>query len=153
MSRYNHNKKGGMIMSKRLFIMIGMMGLCMTGFGLTLAFGGGVMIEEEKADRNIGIMTGGVGIEERDAMEKKAAPYDLKLVFAVRNGSYLSGIHVRIKDATGNLLIDRTSRGPWFYADLPPGAYVIEVLYRGESKTRRVVTGTGMKKVMFHWKE
>jgi hypothetical protein len=34
-------------MYKRLFIMIGIVGLCMTGFGLIPAFGG-VMIEEEK---------------------------------------------------------------------------------------------------------
>jgi hypothetical protein len=41
-------------------------------------------------------MSGGVGIGERKAMEEIAERFNLKLVFAVMSGQYLSNIFVKI---------------------------------------------------------
>jgi hypothetical protein len=141
-------------MGKRSSIIIGGLCVCIVIFSISLVSGSGMMIVEEMTGQNIHFMTGGVGIEERKAMKEKAkGVYNLKLVFAMINGDYLSGVDVRIKDANGNLIIDETSNGPWFYVDLPAGRYEISAVYKERRKSRRIMAGkTGLTTVMFHWK-
>ena len=45
---------------------------------------------------------------------------------------------MRIQDARGATLLDATSNGPWFYAQLPPGTYILTLDNQGQIQTRRV---------------
>lgn len=84
-------------------------------------------------------VSGGVGYDERASMEAVKSQYNLRLLFAISgSGDYLSGVKVRIQDARGATLLNTRSNGPWFYAQLPPGAYVLTLDHKGQIQTRNV---------------
>ncbi|MDP1665903.1 MAG: carboxypeptidase regulatory-like domain-containing protein [Methylobacter sp.] len=71
-------------------------------------------------------VTGGVGENERNAMQAMRAEYNLNLLFSVRDtGEYLSDVTVRITDSRGNTLMESVSDGPMLFAKLKPGRYII----------------------------
>jgi len=53
-----------------------------------------------------------VGSDEREELKSMAMGYNLKLIFAKKNGNYLAGIGVAIYDSEGDLIFDATSEGP-----------------------------------------
>jgi hypothetical protein len=97
-------------------------------------------------------LSGGVGLEERAAIQAMAKDYNLKLVFALSSGQCLSNLMVGIEDAHGKLLLHTESNGPWFLANIPPGQYRITVCYGGKKKVRSVEVGKTLQTVMFLWK-
>lgn len=84
------------------------------------------------------VMTGGVGEDDRNILEHQARGYDLKAVFALAGGAYLSDVDVRIRDSAGNVVVDTVTEGPWLYADLEPGEYRVTASKFGETVERRV---------------
>ena len=72
--------------------------------------------------------SGGVGSDERDRLEAAKSQFNLRLMFAISAGNYLSGVRVRIQDNSGVTLLDVPSNGPWFYARLPPGNYTLSII-------------------------
>jgi hypothetical protein len=79
-------------------------------------------------------MSGGVGTEERNEMMQQANQYDLALSFAARSGDYLSDVNVVITDDRGKEIVNTTTAGPLFYAELPGGRYNIKATYDGHSE-------------------
>jgi hypothetical protein len=134
---------------KKMYYLIG------TGI-LYLALAGGTsfaydqIIEAETMD-GIPYATGGVGKEERAAMEKMSRDYNLKLVFAKQNGAFLAQIPVLIRNMQGNVFIETQSNGPWFMTKLPKGQYKITAGPRTNEKTRSVTVGEKCKTVRFVW--
>lgn len=116
-----------------------------------MAQSGASFIEKGAID-GVQYLSGGVGLEERAAIEGMAKDYNLKLVFALFSGECLSNLMVGIKDAHGKLLLHTESNGPWFLANIPAGQYKITVSYGDEKKVRSVEVGKGLRTVMFHWK-
>jgi hypothetical protein len=98
-------------------------------------------------------VSGGIGASEREAMEQVKSQYNLRLLFAVAgSGAYLSNIRVQIDDAAGPTLLTTITIGPWFYANLAPGEYVLEVEYAGQTQTRQVVIpASGAVAESFYW--
>src|ERR1043166_8346851 len=74
-------------------------------------------------------MSGGVGSDERDQMMEQANQYELMLSFAAPSGDYLSDVNVVITDRKGNEIVNTTSSGPLFYAELPLGRYDVKATY------------------------
>src|SRR5690606_2797019 len=65
----------------------------------------------------VSVLHGGVGAEDRAAMQAQAADYNLHLTFAAKgSGAYLSDVKVVIRDARGKTLVDTVTSGPWLYA-------------------------------------
>ena len=84
-------------------------------------------------------ISGGVGYDERDRLEAVKSQYNLRLLFAISGaGSYLSGVKVRIQDAKGATTLEAVSNGPWFFAQLPPGAYTLTLDNQGQVQQRSV---------------
>ncbi len=111
------------------------------------------IIKEEVLSPQVKYMTGGVGIEERQAMEAQGAKgYDLKLIFSVPKGNYLSSVDVKINDASGKPVISAEANGPWFYAHLPKGTYTVVATHEGVQKSQKVTVNGGLKRVSFNWK-
>jgi hypothetical protein len=92
-------------------------------------------------------MNGGISFDEQRAMERMATPYNLKLVFARRAGTLIAPTFLVIGANNGRHLEKILVRGPWFYIQLPPGAYtilarfdnqvvVIKDIYLGEDSRR-----------------
>jgi len=98
-------------------------------------------------------VSGGIGASEREAMEQIKSQYNLRLLFAVAgSGAYLSNIRVQIDDAAGPTLLTTITIGPWFYANLAPGEYVLQVEYAGQAQTRQVVIpASGAVAESFYW--
>jgi len=91
-------------------------------------------------------LTGGVGLEEREAIEEVAAAenMNLKLVFAEPGGPYVSGVSVTVQDAAGVVVLQAETNGPWLFARLPTGEYAIRAELRGLARESSIqVPGTG----------
>ncbi len=88
-------------------------------------------------------VSGGVGESERSDLHALSSQFNLHLMFATQgSGEYLSAVQVTILDANKAPVLSAESSGPWFYAQLPPGDYSVEVTptgLRGEDQTQRKV--------------
>lgn len=98
-------------------------------------------------------LSGGVGASEREEMERVKGQYNLRLLFAVEgSGAYLSGVKVQIQDTAGPILLTAESDGPWFYANLAPGAYRLTLNHAGQIQARDVgVPAGGAVDQSFYW--
>lgn len=97
-------------------------------------------------------VSGGVGDDSIAKLESLAKDFNLKLVFALQSGNYVSDVKVVIADAKGKTLLDATSAGPWFLAKLPVGNYQIVATFEGKAVKRSVTVGTAkLQTVDFRW--
>ena len=100
----------------------------------------------EETQGNVRYVTGGVG-EDAIAAFKQAAPkYSLELQFvqkATPRDEFLSDVKVTIRDGSGKVLLDATSKGPFLLAQLPTGKYQIDAAYEGVSKRHSAAVQSG----------
>lgn len=87
-------------------------------------------------------ISGGVGGDEQAAMQAVRGDYNLSLLFSVQGGAYLSGVDVRITDASGNSLLQTVADGPKLFARLKPGRYVVTVEREGKAIRKTVTVGS-----------
>ena len=101
---------------------------------------------------NVNYVSGGVGTESIDRLNALAGDFNLKLVFALTSGEYVSGARVVIADAKGKTMLDATSDGPWFLAKLPNGSYHVVATLADKALKRQVSVGPGkIRTVDFRW--
>ena len=98
----------------------------------------------------IQFLSGGIGMEERSAMQAEGRAYNLKLSFSLKDGAYLADVRVAI-DSRKKPLVEADSDGPLFYAKLPPGKYRITASYQGRTQTRAVAIGKHATNLYFRW--
>jgi len=110
--------------------------------------------EEEAVhnDGGISYVSGGVGTASTDRLSSLAKDFNVKLVFALRSGDYVSGVDVTIADTAGKALVNTKAEGPWFLARLPAGNFKIAATFDGKTESRTVTVGAEkMKTVDFRW--
>lgn len=106
----------------------------------------------QKTPGGVSYVSGGVGTDSIDRLNSLASDFNLKLVFALTSGSYVSDVKVAIADAAGRTLLDTTSDGPWLLARLPAGNYQIVATFSGNAVRRQVAVGTAkLRTVDFRW--
>lgn len=133
-------------MKKRMTVILAALALlCWVGGAQALA-----AMETMKSHGNE-YMTGGVGIDEREAMEAAAKGFNMKAVFAVTKGNYVADIAVTITTPSGEKVLEAVSTGPWLYAKLPPGTYSVKAKYKGTEKGRTIDLDSTLKMFLFHW--
>lgn len=93
-----------------------------------------IVISRGRTDQGYVYLSGGVGADERLALEERAKEFSVKLVFAATDGSYVAGVKLDITDVKGAAIVSTTSTGPWFYIQLPPGIYDVKATFAGQSK-------------------
>lgn len=97
-------------------------------------------------------VSGGIGEDSIAKLESLAKDFNLKLVFALQSGNYVTDVKVVIADAKGKTLLDATSAGPWFLAKLPAGNYQIVATFAGKAVKRSVTVGKAkLQTVDFRW--
>lgn len=105
--------------------------------------------ERRTSPEGIPYVSGGIGTDERSALEALAGEYNLKIEFAATQGNYLGDIRVSLR---GPVSLDAVSEGPWFLAKVPPGTYTVTAVSEGASKTMTVpVSPGGQKTLVFRW--
>jgi hypothetical protein len=86
------------------------------------------------SDKGFRYMTGGIGLEEREIMQRWGTDYNLKLTFAELSGDYLSDVRIAMQDQNGKNVINMTTNGPWLYVKLPAGTYDVKASFEGETR-------------------
>ena len=88
-------------------------------------------------------VSGGIGGDDVRDFKAQAKGYLLEIVFVQkadgndndRIEEYLASVGLQIKDSKGNEVVNITTEGPFFLADLPPGKYQITAEHDGVVKT------------------
>ena len=96
-----------------------------------------IVITEGKTAQGFPYVSGGVGSDERAALEERGKAFNVKLAFAEQRGPYLADVNVMIVDGKGAEILSLASAGPWFYIQLPPGRYNVKATYNGQTKEIR----------------
>ncbi len=104
--------------------------------------------------RGIRYVSGGVGEDERAELNALSSRFNLRLLFAMQSsGSYVADVRVNIRDERGGLALVAKSKGPWFFAALPPGTYTIEAEASGSVQRQTVrIGGTAQSRLNFYWR-
>lgn len=96
--------------------------------------------------------SGGVGDDSLQRMEALSKDFNLKVIFALKAGNYVSDVAVVISDVRGAKVLETVSEGPWFLAKLPPGKYQFTATYENESFTRATtIPATGQRELILRW--
>lgn len=82
------------------------------------------------------MVEGGVGLDARADLSKDYARYNLHLAFANAAGEYLADVSVVIRDAGGNERWRSASAGPFVFARVPVGNYLISAERGGLVRSR-----------------
>jgi len=122
------------------------------GSGLLVPVAGAKSDEIVQTPGGVSYVSGGIGTDSIDRLNSLASDFNLKLVFALKSGNYVSGVKVSIADEAGKTLLDTTSEGPWFLTKLPVGNYQIVATFAGKAETRTITVGAEkLKTIDFRW--
>ena len=109
----------------------------------------------EQVQGSVSYLSGGIGLDESNAIKQAASQYPLELEFvrkATPKAEYLSNIKVTIKDHAGKTVLDTMSNGPFLLAKLPAGQFTVTAERGSEAKQRVVnIKAQGHERVMFVW--
>jgi len=96
--------------------------------------------------------SGGVGLDERDALRAISSGYNPHMTFAQREGNFLSDVHVAIQNAKGVTVLETVPQGPWLFTKLPPEKYTViaEIQDKAQQRVTHVPT-MGHAEVYFYW--
>jgi hypothetical protein len=99
----------------------------------------------------INYATGGIGVDERQALDTMAKDYNLKLIFETPKGHYLADVMVAIAGSGGDPKVNTQANGPWFFANLPAGTYKVTATFEDKPIVKTVQVGSGLKSLRFVW--
>ena len=96
-------------------------------------------------------VTGGIGADEMARLKARENEFNLKLVFTLVEGNYLSDVVVAVRDVTGKPLLSVNAQGPIFLVKLPRGSYVVEATYAGKAQIRKISVGERLRTEYLRW--
>jgi hypothetical protein len=106
----------------------------------------------EHTATGIHYLSGGVGLDERDALRAISSDDNLHVTVAQREGNFLSDVHVAIQNAKGVTVLETVPEGPWLFTKLPPGKYTMIAEIQGKAQQRVTHVPTmGHAEVYFYW--
>ena len=130
----------------RLFVWV--LGLGLAG----VAFAAGDLPPQQTSG-SVSYVTGGIGLDESDAIKAAEKDFSLSLLFAqTKRGEYLCDVKVSIKDKAGKTVLEAMADGPMLLARLPAGAYKISAEHEGVVLLRTVtINAKGVTRAAFVW--
>ena len=140
-------------MMRKSMIALGGFFVLVAGFGSVVFSSENKNYEFEfKKYKGIRYVSGGVGKGEREALQRLANDYSLRLAFAISCGHYFYKVDVSIKDTAGRIVLESLTDGPWLFADLPAGEYTVKARSSGRTVVKKVlVSGKGQPMVTLFW--
>jgi hypothetical protein len=141
-------------MNTRKFVAATVFALCLSP--LSTAIGGDVYVDSLPAvqtQNGVNYLSGGIGLDESQAIAAAAKDYSLMLTFAtLKSGKYLADIHVKIEDKNGALVLDAVADGPMLLVQLPSGQYKISAASNDRQVTKTVsISGNRTTKETLYW--
>jgi hypothetical protein len=115
---------------------------------------GGIALHSDAAKSGGGAsaVSGGVSVNARDNLRSQTPPHNIKMVFSLNTGNYVSDVQVKVTDKSGKVVLDELSNGPWLYAKLPAGSYTATATYNGKPVTQKfTVAASGARTAQFRW--
>jgi hypothetical protein len=115
---------------------------------------GGIALQKDAAKGHdaVPVTSGGVSLNARDNLRSETPDHNVKMVFALNTGNYVSDVQVKVTDKSGRTVVDEMSNGPWLFAKLPPGSYTATATYNGKAVTQRFSVGkSGVRTAQFRW--
>lgn len=104
---------------------------------------------------DITYITGGIGESEADMMRGVAKDYPLEMVFVQKlkqQEEFLANVNVKIQDIHKSVLLDVITEGPYLFAKLPQGKYMVVAEHNGDVKRQWVRVGNKKhQKIVFWW--
>jgi hypothetical protein len=101
----------------------------------------------------VAYVSGGAGVDEREALLTQEKGYSLKIVAAETSGDYLAGVQVVIESARNQRVLETTMDGPILLAKLAPGTYTIRAASGEKTLTKTVtIAAQGLRLVDFRWR-
>jgi len=98
--------------------------------------------------------SGGIGLEERGALEATVKNYNLIISNAGKNGEFTADTTVVVSSRGNQELLTVNDAGPLLYAKLPAGEYVVKATNREKNAVRTVsITGQKPTRLYFTWPE
>jgi hypothetical protein len=107
-----------------------------------VALGAALTVPGHAAPESAAVRTGGVGLEERAALDSVRDGYNLRVAFAEVDGEFVADVEVRLSAAGGEpVYYSGTTDGPFLFARLDPGKYRLEARYAGLTQVRTLTVG------------
>jgi len=106
--------------------------------------------EAQRSGDDLVVVTGGVGVEERTALDAERDRYNLRLAFAEKSGEYVAAVQVRLTTADGREVYAGETEGPFMLARLPPGRYRLEAEYQGMRQARTFTVGAAQREPLIY---
>jgi len=110
----------------------------------------------EQHQGEVAYISGGLSEREANAIKRASQDYPLELVFRQDvNGKPrdLYDVPLEIRDdATGKVVFDGKSAGPYFIARLPKGRYTVTAHWDDWNFSKDLAIGDGRDRVVFAWK-
>lgn len=102
---------------------------------------------------DVTFVSGGIGENERHAIQAIKGEYNLNLLFAVKGtGEFAADVNVRIADAKGNTLVETVTDGPYLFARLKPGNYIVTAEKDGKVMRQKAkIGGRQTTSLSFYW--
>ena len=94
---------------------------------------------------------GGIGFDEMQQLKEREKNFNLKLVFTLIEGNYVSDVQIVVSDATGKSLLVLDAPGPVMLAKLARGTYVVRATYEGAAQTRKITVGDRLRTEYLRW--
>ena len=92
----------------------------------------------------IAFVSGGIGIDSRDALAAREKEFNFKLVSTIAGtGTYVSNVALTLTHNNGKIVVRHTTQGPLFMAKLPEGAYTLNATFREQTQTRQFQVRAG----------
>jgi hypothetical protein len=99
----------------------------------------------------VAYVTGGVGQEERQALEAAQNNYNLHITVSNREGQFLADTRITIRDRKGNEILEAIA-GPIFNVQIQSGTYTVEAASsEGQIKKQTVTVGKGKRPTSLHF--
>lgn len=101
--------------------------------------GPALAITEGLTAQGLPFVTGGITVDERDALGANSEPHSLRVVTVSRErGEYLADARVIVADANGRQMLDTRLDGPFLQVELDPGRYTVDVEFERNSMKKEV---------------
>ena len=100
-------------------------------------------------------LSGGIGVDEAEAIDNISQQGPLTLEFAVKDrmkADFVADVNVMVSDAKGHTALKAITNGPFLLARMRPGRYTVDAAFAGKTLHEKELVKAGQPaKRSFEW--